>query len=331
MDRQIVITIKTVLIALLMVLAGYVIYRLGPVFAILLVSGLLVLSLEPLVRFFMGFKLFNKPISRGFAVLLTYATFIIVVALIFTVGLPPVLVQAQRLLANLPVVIAALTGQEIVGIIDFLPQLADVPRQVFDVLTVGLSTLATIFSVFILSIYMSLDWENIKTRFLSLFSGSTKEEMSNIVHEVETNIGHWVKGEITLMTVIGIASFIGLSILGIEYALALALIAGLLEIVPILGPVISAILAAVVGFSDSPIKGLAVLGLFILIQQLENSLLVPKIMQRVSGFSPLVILIALLIGNNFFGLVGALIAVPTTMVGAVIVRSVLKHTNAFNS
>jgi predicted PurR-regulated permease PerM len=331
MDRQIVITLRTVLLFLVALAAGYIIYRLGPVFAVILVAGLIVLSLEPLVKFFMGFNLFNKPISRGFAVLLTYVSFLTVIITVFTIGLPPVFTQAQKLLANLPILLASLTGQEVVNVIDFLPQLADLPRQTLGALTVGLSSLATIFSVFILSIYMSLDWDNIKKRFFSLFSDRTREEVTNIVHEVETNIGHWVKGEVTLMIVIGLASFIGLSILGIEFALALALIAGILEIVPILGPVVSAILASIVGFADSPIKGLAVLGLFIIIQQLENSLLVPKIMQRVSGFSPLVILIALLVGHTFFGLVGALIAVPTTMVGVVIVRSILKHTATHSS
>ena len=174
---------------------------------------------------------------------------------------------------------------------------------------------------------MSLDWENIKRRFYSLFTGKTKDEMESLIEEVEANIGHWVKGQLSLMIVVGIASFLGLMLLGVNYPLALGLVAGLFEIVPVLGPVLTAVLAAAVGFAESPIKGFAAVGLFILIQQLENNFLVPKVMQKVSGFSPLVILLALLIGSNFFGIVGAVIAIPITMVLVVIVKHFLRYSN----
>ena len=151
--------------------------------------------------------------------------------------------------------------------------------------------------------------------------------MTNVVEEVETNVGHWVKGQLVLMLVIGVLSFFGLWALGVDYPLALALIAGLLEAVPILGPVISAVLASVIGFSQDPIIGLAVLGFFTILQQLENNILVPKIMQRVSGFSPLVILIALIVGSNFFGVMGAIVAIPITMILVIVVKSVLRHTS----
>ena len=163
-----------------------------------------------------------------------------------------------------------------------------------------------------ISIYMSLDWENLKRRFISLFPNKFKLEVLRIIEEIETNVGHWVKGQLVLMLVIGSLSFVGLAILQVPYPLALGLIAGVLEIVPIL---------------DTPLKSLAVIALFIGIQQLENNLLVPKIMQKVSGFSPLVILVALLIGSNFFGIVGAIIAVPVTMIAAIVIKSILKHTN----
>ncbi len=90
----------------------------------------------------------------------------------------------------------------------------------------------------------------------------------------------------------------------------------------------SGALAGVIGFSDSPVKGLAVLVLFFIIQQSENNLLVPKVMQRVSGFSPLVILIALLIGSEFFGIVGAILSVPVTMISVIVVKKILLYTSA---
>ena len=122
------------------------------------------------------------------------------------------------------------------------------------------------------------------------------------------------------MLVIGVASFIGLSILGVRYSVGLGLLSGIFEAIPNVGPVLSAIVAGLIGFTDSPIKGIGVVSLFVIIQQLENNLLVPKIMGKVSGFRPLVILLALLVGANFFGIIGAVCAVPVTMIASTILK-----------
>ena len=100
--------------------------------------------------------------------------------------------------------------------------------------------------------------------------------------------------------------------------------AGLLEIVPIIGPVFSAVITALVAAVDSPFKALLVIFAFTLIQQLEGNILVPKVMQKVSGFSPIIILISLLVGGNLFGILGTILAVPVLMVSAVIIKSVVK-------
>ncbi|KKS16112.1 MAG: hypothetical protein UU77_C0043G0002 [candidate division WWE3 bacterium GW2011_GWC1_41_7] len=328
MEKQYVISVKTIVTTLLILLAAYIVYRLGPVFAILLISTLIMLALEPLVGYFMKFHIWNKPVSRSLAVILTYAIFIVVIAVVITIGLPPVITQVQRLVASLVALIASFSGNpDSIRLSDFIPQLGQISGNVFRTVTSGFVTLTSIFSIIMISLYMSLDWINIKERLLSLFKEPLKEEMTNVVEEVETNVGHWVKGQLVLMLVIGVLSFFGLWALGVDYPLALALIAGLLEAVPILGPVISAVLASVIGFSQDPIIGLAVLGFFTILQQLENNILVPKIMQRVSGFSPLVILIALIVGSNFFGVMGAIVAIPITMILVIVVKSVLRHTS----
>jgi len=127
------------------------------------------------------------------------------------------------------------------------------------------------------------------------------------------------------MVAVGVMCFFGLVVLGVDYPLALGLISGVLEIIPLFGPFLSAILAAIVGFTISPVKGLAIIGLYILVQQLENDFLVPKIMHKVSGFSSLTVLVAILIGGRFFGIVGAMLTVPITMIGWIIVRKILEY------
>ena len=97
-----------------------------------------------------------------------------------------------------------------------------------------------------------------------------------------------------------------------------------------MGPIIALILAGVVGFSQSFTQGILVIALFTLIQQVENNLLVPKVMHKVSGFAPLVILIALLIGSKLLGIVGALIAVPITMIIVILIRRFIKYSPPIN-
>jgi len=182
------------------------------------------------------------------------------------------------------------------------------------------SNFATFLSVLVISIYMSLDWENIKKGFISLFPRDNEDIVHETIDEIEKNVGAWIKGQLLLMLVIGVASFIGLSILGVRYSVGLGLLAGIFEAIPNVGPVLSAIVAGLIGFTDSPIKGIGVVSLFVIIQQLENNLLVPKIMGKVSGFRPLVILLALLVGANFFGIIGAVCAVPVTMIASTILK-----------
>ncbi|HLC93909.1 MAG TPA: AI-2E family transporter, partial [Patescibacteria group bacterium] len=222
MEKQYVISIKTILTTFAILLAAYVVYRLGPVFAIILISTLIVLALEPLVKYFMKFTVWNRPVSRSLAVIQTYAIFIIAIVAVFTIGLPPVISQAQRLLMNLASLLSGLNvPADSVRITDIIPQLSQFTGNVFKTLTSGFMTLTSVFTILMLSIYMSLDWENLKHKLLSVFKEPLKEEMTNVVEEVETNVGHWVKGQLVLMFVIGTVTFVGLSVLRVDYPLAL--------------------------------------------------------------------------------------------------------------
>ena len=329
MNKDIVISIKTVVATALMFFGVYLLIRLGPLLLTVVISLLVVMALEPGVKFFKRTKFMNKPVPRSLAVGVTFLLTVVVIILILTVGLPPVISQSQKLLVNLSGLVTKVPflQQKESVFKELIPQISSLSGNVLTVTFSICSNFVALISVLFISIYMSLDWENIKRRFYSLFTGRTKDEMESLIEEVEANIGHWVKGQLSLMVVVGISSFLGLMLLGVNYPLALGLVAGLFEIVPVFGPVLTRVLAAAVGFAESPIKGFAAVGLFVLIQQLENNFLVPKVMQKVSGFSPLVILFALLIGSNFFGIVGAVIAIPITMVLVVIIKHFLRHSN----
>lgn len=316
------ISIKTSLVFAGVVLAGYVVYKMGDVFAILGISLLIAIAVEQTVK-----RLVKRRIKRGLAVYMVYILAILLVIGVFTVGIPPLVKEVRELVGNLPVIVQSLSGLEQFGFSasDILPQITKVTSNAISISYSIFSNVAVLITVFFLSLYLSLDWENLKTRFLSLFSSELRDEVEETIFEIEVSISQWIKGQASLMLVVGLASFVGFTAIGVEYALALAVIAGLLEFVPMIGPVASAIIASAVTFTQSPVKGLMVVGLCLLIQQLENNILVPKIMQKVSGFSPLAILIAVITFTNFFGIVGTVVAVPCVMIGYVIIKRVLNY------
>jgi predicted PurR-regulated permease PerM len=326
-DRQYVISLKTIMLAFLLLLGLYIVYRLGPVIGVLVISLLIVFSVEPLVKKLMKQTILGKPLTRGFSVVIAYAIVIAILSVVLTIILPNFILQTQKLLTNLSYIFEQLNLSTAIdfsseGIIN---QISKVSTSFINALYGSFRVLATLFTILILSIYMSSDWDNLKLKMAALFPEKLEQEFLETIDEVETSLAHWVKGQAILMIVVGTFSTLGLIGLGVEFPLALGLMAGLLEVVPMIGPIISAVIAGAIAFVDSPIKALGVIILFTIIQQLENNLLVPKIMQKVSGFSPLIILLALLIGSEFFGLVGAVMAVPMTMVGAIILKRALRY------
>ncbi len=325
MDKDIVISVKVILFTLLFGLGVFVLFRLGVVIGILIISFLMAISFEVSVKSMMKQKLMNTNVSRPLAVLTTYLLAILIFVLAGTIIIPPVVSQAQVMLQSLNGLTRSLNLSEgfDVSLAELIPEIKAASGGVLSAALSIFGNFALLISVLILSIYISLDWENIKLRFAELFSSKYSNKITGAIEEVEVNIGHWVKGQLFLMFVIGLFSYLGLILLDVKFPLALGLISGVLEIIPVLGPIIATVFAAVVAIADSPIKALGVVVLYFVIQQLESNILVPKVMQRVSGFSPLMILIALLIGNNLFGIIGAITAVPILMILTTIVKKFL--------
>jgi predicted PurR-regulated permease PerM len=140
---------------------------------------------------------------------------------------------------------------------------------------------------------------------------------------MEKQLGGWLRGQLLLMVVVGVMVYLGLLALGVEYALPLAVIAGLLEVVPTIGPVLSSIPALLVGFGTSFWLGVWILGLYLIVQQLENSLIVPNVMGRAIGFSPLITLVIIFAGAQLFGIGGAVLSIPSAILLSIIARDIL--------
>jgi predicted PurR-regulated permease PerM len=175
----------------------------------------------------------------------------------------------------------------------------------------------SIITVLVISFYLVAEEKGMRQFIATLIPEHHQEYALGLVEKIQRKMGLWIIGQIILSFSIFILTFIGLTVLGVPNALLLATIAGLLEVVPYIGPTLSAVPALFFAFTVSPALALGVAILYLLIQKMEGYVLVPKIMEKTVGTSPLAVLIALLIGFKLAGVVGLLIAVP--LVGAVTV------------
>lgn len=320
---KIEISLKSVLLIILTLILLLLAWKIRGILMGIFVAFILMSGFAPLIDWLVK-KGFNKTISVAITYFLSVSFF---AGILFFV-IPPLIAQTREFLTNLPIYVSWVTGtfgntsipgvsiDSIIGIL-----LSKFDSALSNILTVALSAFSlfvTFITVAVFSFYLLLERESIKRNIHIFFPHLSQQRVYSLAHKIEEKLGAWVRGELILMVIIGVATYIGLTILGVEFALPLAVIAGLLEIVPIIGPVVSAIPAVLVAFVQSPILAVGVVALYILIQQLENNLIVPKLMEKAVGLSPLLIIFALLVGGSLFGLLGAIIAVPAAAIGHVI-------------
>jgi len=186
----------------------------------------------------------------------------------------------------------------------------NVTNNIFGVVSAVFSNTLFIMTTLFFGLYFLLE-ENLASRFFHhYFSRETADRIVSTFYTAEKRMSSWFWGELTLMMVVGAMTYVGLTLIGVKYALPLAILAGLLEVVPNIGPIISAVPAIIIGFSQSVFAGFSSLALYIVVQQLENNLIVPVIMKRAVGINPILTLLALLIGGRIGGVLGILLAVP---------------------
>jgi predicted PurR-regulated permease PerM len=194
-------------------------------------------------------------------------------------------------------------------------------NQVSNVVGTGVAVIFTIFGgifqfvlVLILTFFMVLERDNIREFLFSLFPKKYDSYMLLKAREVHKKISEWVHGQMLIFLIISTIAYIGLSIIGVKYAVTLALIAGLSEFFPYIGPFIAFTSAAPVAFNQSPSIGIATLIFYSGIQMVDGNIIIPLVMRKAVGISPVVTIIAMLIGWEFLGVIGMILAVPTASV-----------------
>ena len=264
--------------------------------------------LNPLVSRLTKFK-----IPRAISVLLVYV--LVIEALGFTVAsiITPLVEETSGFATGLPKYlenagIPTFLGKDATN--DLLSQVVQIPGQILKVSVSFFSNLVMTIGSLVFAFYLLLAREKLEGQLSSFLGEGRAKKIAGLINNLEFRLGGWMRGQLLLMLIVGSATFLGLMLLGIPYALPLALLAGLLEIVPTIGPIIAAIPSVIIGFGISPIMGFAVVALSLVINQVENYLLVPKIMERSVGVSPIITLLSLAIGAKLAGVAGVIIAVP---------------------
>ncbi len=318
MPRKIDISHKTIIFIALFALGVWVTYLILDLLLLIFVAVILTSALNPLVELFQRFK-----IPKILSIILTYLIMIAVLAMILAGLVPPLIEQSGNLIAALPPGVAEMFNLNRIDISTIQTDLTNVTGNVYGVALAIFNNFVTIILLLVLTFYLLLERDDIKSRGSSIFIGN-EARVKVLIAKVEEKLGAWFIGQMFLSLIIGVITYIGLFALNIPYAIPLALLAGIMEVVPVIGPIIAAIPAVVIAFTVAPILGAGVAGMYFVIQQLENHLIVPQVMKRAVGLNPLVVILAIAIGGRLLGIGGALLAVPIVVVLQILFQDLLK-------
>jgi len=196
--------------------------------------------------------------------------------------------------------------------------------NIFSILGTVAGQLITFLMIMVLAFYISVEKQSFSSFIKLVLPDKYRQPVKKFLGSARRDIGAWARGMLILMGVIGLLTYIGLLILGVNFPVVLALIAGFTEIIPWVGPWIGVIPAVIIALAQSPIKALLVLGFYLVVQQIGNAFITPHVMRRTVGLDPLLVLVVLLVGGRVAGAWGMLLAVPIATIIAIIVKQYLK-------
>jgi predicted PurR-regulated permease PerM len=195
----------------------------------------------------------------------------------------------------------------------------------FGAVTGFVGIMAKVITILLLPFYLLLEAKSLQNGMLSLVHSDSRARAARIARHVTEKVGAWLGGQFVLAAVIGSTATVGYWLIGVPYFYVLGLLAAVGEMIPVVGPILAAIPAILLGATVSPQTAFITTGFCWAQQFVENNFLVPKIMGRQVGISPVTIMVALLTGTSLFGFVGAILAVPTAAIAQVLVQEFLTH------
>ncbi len=302
------------------------------VLLLLFLSILLASALEPIV----GGLRARFRLGRALTILVVYATFFVIVLAFAFIVVPAAVNQAERIVASLPPFFEEVRGwaanlrpaalsTSITALVDsvdgiFAPAPPPDPDEVVEVGTAVAEAVVALFTMLAIVFFWLVEHARLQRYVLAFLPAPRRAGVRGAWNGIETRLGLWVRGQLILMAAIGVGTGIAYTLLGLPGAVLLGLIAALTEAIPIVGPLLGAIPAILVAATVSPELAIAVAAIYLVLQFIEGTILVPLVMRSTIGISPLLVLVSLLIGGAAGGIVGAFLAVPVAAAFEIILQ-----------
>ncbi|MDO8639030.1 MAG: AI-2E family transporter [Candidatus Daviesbacteria bacterium] len=318
MSHRIDINYKTIIFIALFILGLWIVGQILDIILLFFVAFIFMSALYPLTD-----KLVSWKIPRVLAVLFVLLLAIGFIAGMLAIGLTPLIKQTIDLSQQLGVTLNALFNS--VGINESVIQqeLSNLSSEAVNITVNIFKNVISLVSILVVSVYLLLDRAKIEDYGTSFF-GARQERAKKTLRAIEDKLGAWLRGQVLLSLLIGILVYVGLTILGVEAALPLAIIAAFLEVIPVIGPIIAAIPAVLIALTVSPVLAGLVAGFYFAIQQFEGHVVVPQVMKKAVGLNPLLVILAISVGGRLLGIGGALLAVPIAVVIQIVLQEILK-------
>ena len=333
----------TITVLVLMALSRFL-SEISSVLIVFFISILFASALNPAVNF-----MEKRRVPRAVSVIFMYLGLLFLFGFFISQLIPLVATQLMELAHSLTGILDKLTSDELQlpfgeslqpVIQDFLQQ---IDRETLVAqLKSGLENLSTqlqgiagntvgaikgIFSgvvqfvlVLVLTFFLVVNERSVSEFFISLFPSKHNTYIADKITIIQNKVGYWLQGQLTLMVLMFLLSLTGLLILGIDNALTLAMMTGIAELLPVVGPIAAGIPAVLVAFNESPWLAVWMIGLIVLIQQIEGHILVPLVMRKAVGLNPIIIILAMLVGLETLGVVGMIMAVPVATILSIFVK-----------
>ncbi|MFA6306730.1 MAG: AI-2E family transporter [Patescibacteria group bacterium] len=321
--------IKTIAIFVLL----YFLYLISDILVIFFVSLVFSSALDPWVD-----KLKKKKIPRSVSVLLLYFIFFSVLGTALYLIIPPIISEINGLANNFPDYIESLSSKfSLLKDYSLKYGLLDSTKSSFDIITGYLQNTAsgvvlTLFNIFggifsfvlilVLTFYMVVEESAMKKLVWSVAPEKHQTYIMHLINRIQIKMGHWLRGQLIVSLSLAAMSYIGLEILGINYALVLALLVGFFSFIPYVGAILGALPAVFIAYTQSPLLAALAIVLFYIVHLIEGNFLQPKIMQKVVGINPIVSILAILAGFKLAGLIGAVLSIPVTTALSVFIKDI---------
>ena len=308
--------------AIVMVLFFILLYILKDVLIVFLLSLIVASAISPFANW-----LDQRGFPRLWGVLLLFLAVLGLIALIVSLVIPSISTDVDQIVATLPAVFDKVSTSlenvqqgapsyldfvsEVQNILGVLSSYLQQSSQSVIGLVVGIfGGVVSFIAVLVLSFYLSVTKRGVENFLDSVVPEKYESYVKDLWKRTERKVGLWFQGQLLLALIVGLVVYVGLSLMGIKFALTLGFLTLAFEIVPIVGPILAAIPAIILAFLQGPAMGLWVIVFYVAVQQLENHILVPVVMGKTLGLNPVVVIIALLVGGNLAGIVGMILSVP---------------------